>query len=116
MSLCRWSSMAWRCDLYVYEAAEGWAVHVASNRRVGPIPNIDWDALMAGNLDAFGRSHEIEQMALDSSPLAPIGGPFDGESWYGLDDDELHDRLTILDEAGYVFPDDLAAALDGEDE
>lgn len=42
MSYCRWSSMNWRCDAYVYEdCGGGWTTHVAGRRRViQPIPDL----------------------------------------------------------------------------
>lgn len=42
MSYCRWSSMNWQCDVYVYEdVSGGWTTHVAGSRRLfGPIPDI----------------------------------------------------------------------------
>ena len=42
MSYCRWSSMNFMCDVYVYEdVSGGWTTHVASCRRiVPPVPDI----------------------------------------------------------------------------
>ena len=42
MSYCRFSSMNWACDVYVYENCGGrWTTHVAGNRRMfQPIPDI----------------------------------------------------------------------------
>ena len=42
MSYCRWSSMNYMSDVYVYaDMAGGWTVHVAKNRRViPPIPSL----------------------------------------------------------------------------
>ena len=42
MSYCRWSSMNWRCEVYVYEdLCGGWTTHVASRRRVvQPVPSL----------------------------------------------------------------------------
>lgn len=42
MSYCRWSSMNWRCDAYVYEdCSGGFTTHVAGRRRViQPIPDL----------------------------------------------------------------------------
>lgn len=42
MSYCRWSSMNWRCDVYVYEdVAGGWTTHVAGNRKIiRPVPDL----------------------------------------------------------------------------
>lgn len=44
MSYCRWSSMDFKCDLYIYEAEDGIAIHVASNRVIGDVPAIDWSS------------------------------------------------------------------------
>lgn len=55
MSYCRWSSMNWMCDVYVYEDVDGgWATHVAGRRRaIPPIPD-----LLAGPLSmALARVH-----------------------------------------------------------
>lgn len=42
MSYCRWSSMNWMCDVYVYEdVGGGWTTHVAGRRRaLPPIPDL----------------------------------------------------------------------------
>lgn len=42
MSYCRWSSMNWMCDVYVYEdVGGGWTTHVAGQRRaIPPVPDI----------------------------------------------------------------------------
>lgn len=50
MSYCRWSSMNWGCDVYVYEDCDvyvyedcdgGWTTHVAGRRRIfPPIPDL----------------------------------------------------------------------------
>lgn len=42
MSYCRWSSMNWMCDVYVYEdVGGGWTTHVAGRRRaLPPVPDL----------------------------------------------------------------------------
>ncbi len=42
MSYCRWSSMNWMCDVYVYEdVGGGWTTHVAELRRaIPPVPDL----------------------------------------------------------------------------
>ena len=42
MSYCRWSSMNWKCDVYVYaDVSGGYTTHVAGNRRaLPPMPDI----------------------------------------------------------------------------
>ena len=42
MSYCRFSSMNWKCEVYVYENVHGgWTTHVAGNKRIfSPIPDI----------------------------------------------------------------------------
>lgn len=50
MSYCRFSSMNWMCDVYVYEdVSGGWTTHVAGNRKIfPPIPDI-----IGGKLSTF---------------------------------------------------------------
>lgn len=40
MSYCRWSSDDYQCDIYAYEAEDGFVVHVASSRKrfIEPLP------------------------------------------------------------------------------
>ena len=38
MSYCRWSSLDYTCDIYAYESAYGYEVHIAHSRRMGPQP------------------------------------------------------------------------------
>lgn len=47
MSYCRWSSMNWMCDVYVYaDCNGGWTTHVASARRMmPPIPDISFGGI-----------------------------------------------------------------------
>lgn len=108
MSRCRWSSMSWRCDLYVYDdVAGGISVHVAGRRRVGPIPVTPSFTLPP---DEFAREHEIERAALDSAPLVDIGGPSDGADYRVDDEEDLAALLDRLKAEGYVFPDNLVEA------
>lgn len=102
MSLCRWSSMDWQCDLYVYESEAGFCVHVAGNRIDAVVPPIDFSSD-----EAFAASYLTQAGVIDNAPRVNIGGPHDGQSFYDLDHDELIETLTMLKREGYRFPDDL---------
>lgn len=131
MSYCRFSSMNWMCDVYVYESCEGgWMTHVADNRRIfPPIPDIN---IM--RMPTFGRTHDMEtrrfsypsrlhQLAgraclsfwafwhrqvhmrsLDLIPSRKIGLAHDGESFSDDGAEECADRLEWLRSEGYNVP------------
>lgn len=89
MALCRWSDMDDQCDLYVYESDDGITIHVAQNRVTSGAESADDD-------------------------VSPIGGPYDGQSLFGLSRCEAIAWLQRLREAGYVFPADLIQILENE--
>ncbi len=106
MSRCRWSSMDWKCDLYIYDSEHGIEVNVAANRRVGPLPVTPW--ILDVPEDEWVAAMAIERAALDSAPTVPIGGLHDGDSFTLGTERELADLLVTLRSEGYVFPDRLA--------
>lgn len=110
MSLCRWSSDDFRCDLYIYEAEGGWECHVASKRRVweppegttglamlaGRIPSDEW-------MDRYDRYHK----ALDAAPLEPVRSAWAGESFTGMSIRELAATVEMLADDGCRFPESV---------
>lgn len=109
MALCRWSSMNWTCDLYIYEGCDGqWHTHVAGNRIVGIIPKVDntifHKDVYTEKLGEIWTDQQKAQMAfLESCERKPIGLKYDGESF--VDDKEtLLSRLQMLKDEGYNFP------------
>lgn len=110
MSLCRWSSMNWSCDLYIYEGVDGnFHTHVAGNRIVGKIPEVDNSIFHPdvyteelGKIWAMQR--DAQEEFLDNCKREDITLPFAGE--YFIDSREsLIERLQLLKELGYNFPD-----------
>ena len=138
MSYCRWSSMNWRCDVYVYEdVMGGWTTHVAGRRRViPPIPDMPllifptfggklnqverrmdypsrWHRFGAGIVFGFAAfwHNWVHMGTLHLIPLRPIGLPHDGESFNDSTPDECADRLEALRSLGYIVPQRAIKAL-----
>lgn len=131
MSYCRFSSMNWMCDVYVYESCYGgWTTHVASNRRIfPPIPDL---SIM--RVPTFGRKYDMETRrssypsrlheiagraclsfwtfwhgrihmgSLDLIPSRKIGLEHDGETFGDDSAGECADRLEWLRREGYNVP------------
>lgn len=121
MSFCRWSSDNWRCDLYCYEDVAGsFTTHVAGNRVVGEIPKEPSMTLPLS--PTFMAEHRAVMDFLDTAERAPIGLPYDGETFRDPDLSSFLDRLLELRAAGYHFPDyvlddvraEIAEATEGE--
>lgn len=138
MSYCRWSSMNWRCDVYVYEdVSGGWTTHVAGRRRIiQPIPDIPlgwlprfgatWSketrkvvypskwhkraAHMMFSLSALWHKY-LHQPTMDLIPLRPIGLPHDGDSFNDGEPGECANRLESLRAMGYIVPQHAIDAL-----
>ena len=125
MSYCRWSSMDFKCDLYVYESSDGIVIHVAGSRRdipdeLFPPPIADrpenpseedkaihWDAWME-------RFCEVNTLVGSQEwPFLEIGGPYDGQTFTFSDHEEaawwIEEKLAPL--GMYIYPDDLVASL-----
>lgn len=117
MSYCRWSSLDFQCDLYIYESDSGFEVHVASHRRVfaEPLPgrlpmpgDPDYD------LGPWIERHQQVMQLVDRAELVPIGLPHDGESLLCDGPGECADTVERLLALGYVAPGGLVAALRDE--
>lgn len=133
MSLCRWSSDDWQCELYVYGAEHGWTVHVAGNRfdppedfpRTPPYPegiesqSPEFREWVGRVIECHAaQSRFFDQRGGYGTMLSPIGGAYDGDTFDGLDNEQLVDTLAVLRDAGYRFPDGVleeAAALLAEE-
>lgn len=127
MSYCRWSSMNFMCDVYVYEDCDGgWTTHVAGNRRaIPPIPTLPWPTLRGKtNAPAMGFIHDnwmdklidsiklklwhlsyrLHMLSLRPIPSRPIGLPCDGKSFNDPTPGDCADRLIALRDMGYNVP------------
>ena len=141
MSYCRWSSMNWRCDVYVYaDCGGGWTTHVAGRRRVvPPIPDLPlmhfpsfggqwsrdarrmdyptrWHALAAKIVFGFAAfwHNRVHMATLHLIPLRPIGLACDGESFNDPSPTDCADRLEQLRAGGYIVPQGAIDALRSE--
>ena len=141
MSYCRFSSMNWRCDVYVYEdVMGGWTTHVAGRRRpFPPIPDLmsirlprfggawnkatrrfdyptRWHAIAARVVFGFVAfwHNRLHMASLHLIPLRPIGLDHDGESFNDGSAEECADRLEYLREMGYKVPQYAIDALKEE--
>lgn len=109
MSYCRWSSDDFGCDLYVYEAEDGIAIHVASRRVLGEVPKIDWSSG-----ESLFTTYKVQMEFMETAERESIGLPYDGESFYGMSHEEAITWLEELKEVGYKFPQDVIEALKEE--
>lgn len=114
MSYCRWSSDNYHCDLYCYESSGGHETHVAGYRRAGEWPDMPPLELAAADPREWERQYKAHSAALEAAPLVEIGGPHDGESFCDKTLPEFRDRLLMLREAGYRFPDYVLEEVDAE--
>ncbi len=131
MSYCRYSSMNWSCDVYVYECVSGaWVTHVAARRRMlAPIPDLlhlglprfggQWSQelrrmIYPSRLHAIGARitfgfaawwhNRIHMGSLSLIPMCFIVLPHAGESFDDIIPGECADRLEGLREMGYRVP------------
>lgn len=109
MSLCRWSSMNWSCDLYIYQGVDGnFHTHVAGRRILGEVPKVD-NSIFHPDVytEELGKIWSIQHQAqmdfLECCKREKINLAFAGE--YFVDSGEsLIERLQVLREIGYNFP------------
>lgn len=132
MSYCRWSSMNWMCDVYVYESIYGgWETHVAGGRRIfPPIPDFflsgklpscggKWDGashtvvypnvlcrMAAKIVFGFGAfwHNRVHMRMLEAIPIRKHTLPFAGQSFIDPTPGECAERLEHLRSLGYVVP------------
>ncbi len=117
MSYCRWSTDDFQCDLYCYEDANGgWITHVAGNRPIGDIPQVDWSLLRDDEASQaeWVRQSKAQSEWLCGAERAPIGLPYDGQSFSDPTLEDFRTRLTMLRKAGYRFPDSVLADVSEE--
>ena len=118
MSLCRWSSNDYQCDVYVYGSDVGWMTHVAGRRYVFTQPLPPVVELPRGFTDdqfeAWWERQQTVQAMLNPDTMVGIGLPHDGESFTDPTADGCADRLEALQCAGYRVPQRAIDALRGD--
>jgi len=116
MAYCRWSSMDYRCDLYVFDHVDDYTIcWIASNRHTIPadrfppeIPEDDPDWAYK----FLERQRAVSDL-IDQAERAPIGGPYDGQYHTEPTPAAMADWIEweLAPLGVYVFPDDLVANL-----
>lgn len=90
MTYCRWSDDSFRCDLYCYQdTSGGWTTHVALYR-------------------------DPEGLLTDPVYKVLIDLPYAGERFNDGTRVAFKERLLMLREVGYRFPDWVLATIDEE--
>lgn len=116
MAYCRWSSMDFQCDLYVYHSSDGtWPIHVAAGRlELGrePDPYSDENIkLMQTDISRWFSIYNKWYAELKTRSTKPIGLSLDGESFYPNSAKECADICEKLIALGYLAPPDLIEDL-----
>jgi hypothetical protein len=116
MSYCRWSSMNFMCDIYAYNSEDGITVHVASNRRMGPLPLSPVVQFFNGeiSIEEYKRMDALFAEAFENSVPVPIGLPHDGETFVARTLLQFRDLLLELRTIGYLFPDEVLEYIEME--
>lgn len=118
MSYCRWSSDAFKSDLYVYEHVGGyWAIHVAGSRYVGDVPTLAYptDAKDPAQVEAFKASYDAQRKFFDAgAATALINLPHAGETFQEPTPGACADRIEELVALGYHVPAGVVEELRAE--
>ena len=115
MSLCRFSSDDFQCDVYVYESMYGWEIHVAAVRlkfdQELP-PDVPFDQEHTAE---WMERHNIVHAMVERAERIPYELPYAGESLTTSSEQECAEMLERLQALGYRVPqhaiDDLKAGL-----
>lgn len=113
MSYCRWSSDNWKCDLYCYEdCMGGWTTHVAAKRIVGDAPVVP--NILETQPEEWLAAERRQMLFLEHCDRAPIGLPFDGQTFNDPDLAAFRERIISLLEIGYHGTPYLLRIIDEE--
>lgn len=112
MSYCRWSTDNFQCDLYCYEdVSGGYTIHVAARRSITPYPYEgsyqEFIDLCLSNqfTERWLERHKKWSEETEKIKKKSIGLPYDGETFNDPNLEAFLDRLLMLREVGYKFPD-----------
>jgi hypothetical protein len=116
MSYCRFSSCDYWSDIYCYESANGYEVHVATNRHVFDEPLPPTVDLTTDSIEAYLVRHNKMQELLDRAKCVTIGLPYDGQTLTHDTAKECAETLIYLKEMGYHVPQSAIGFLVEESE
>lgn len=116
MSYCRWSSLDHTCDVYAYESKEGFIIHLAASRRIGPQPYVPWMEALTDEVstDELFKANLIYMDAIRDSALYDTGLPYAGTTVSCVDLEDFYSELVELKRLGYNFPEDVLTTVKEE--
>lgn len=114
MSYCRWSSDNSKCDIYAYEAEDGFYIHVANMKIVGDPPVADISLVQKGATDEYMRQYKDRSKWMDAAEYVCIGLPFDGKTFVMPDIEEFYRKMKELKEIGYHIPEGIIESIEAE--
>lgn len=117
MSLCRWSSDNFNCDLYIYESVYGgYQINLATSKYKGEIPEVDYSLLTKGcaDWDKFNEQREIQSDYLAKFGTEPLKLKEVCQDKSVDTLEELLEEVLHLRECGYRFPDSLIEKIEGK--
>lgn len=106
MSYCRWSSDDFGCDVYAYESAEGFTVHVAEARYVGDIPKVSPMPFNQGDelWTEWFVAYEKQTKVVAGLSTKNIGLEYDRQTFVFQTLQEFLDGMLDIQSKGYNVP------------
>ena len=101
MSYARWSNDCYNSDVYVYDAEDGYHVHIADVRHISNMPRIPEPDNLADYLSHHLLVIEWEKQAT----RIPLNKPLAGQSFIFETAKETAEFLEKLKADGYLVPD-----------
>lgn len=120
MSYCRFSSQCsngMNSNIYCYYSTEDqYVIHVASTHIVNiqEAPTVDW---CVGDVDSLHKQYRLRSEWMKRKAIRePIGGSYDGQSFYCDTKEECIATLEMLVGAGYNLPEYVIESILEEEE
>lgn len=106
MSYCRWSSDNFKSDVYCYESAQGYVIHVANTRIVDPLPRNPYDVndFLNDPLWVTLLRNKVWQQAFDKAKREDINLPHAGKTIFSNSPAACALKLMELQVLGYYVP------------
>lgn len=115
MSYCRFSSDNFKCDIYCYESEQGFVTHTAASRHAIELPECPTlTTLEQLGYEKYDRLYRYFDEAFNDSAHIPINDEFAGKTFTDPDLESFRDRLIMLREHGYRFPNDVLETINKE--
>lgn len=119
MSYCRFSTNAFRCDVYAYsDVAGGYTIHVAARKRLVPedFPDPLEEAMKGINDDPEGAMARYNTLnaEMNAFPLVELTAPSAGQIFRRDDLESFHAKMLELRGEGLRFPDEVLEWIESE--